>query len=66
MTTATDIIEKLDIDLATATPEELQSAIYALEDGEALKNLGLNDEDIPAIEKAYTAIEDALAKALTA
>jgi hypothetical protein len=60
MTTATDIIEKLDIDLETATAEELQSKIYALEDGEALKVMGLGDDDIPAIEEAYTLIENAL------
>jgi len=58
--TAKSVLEKLDIDLATATPEELQSALYALEDGEALKNLGLTDEDIPAIEQAYDDLQYAL------
>lgn len=49
--------------LEEATAEQLQQAIYALQDGEALKYMGLGDEDIPAIEEAYTAIEEALDKA---
>jgi hypothetical protein len=60
MTTASAIIEKLDINLETATAEELQSKLFALEDGEALKFMGFGDEDIPAIEEAYTLIENAL------
>jgi archaellum component FlaC len=61
MTNAANILEKLDINLETSTAGELKAARDALEDGEALKHLGLTDEDIPAIEAAYTAIENALA-----
>ena len=61
MTNTANILEKLDINLETSTAEELKAARDALEDGEALKRLGLTDEDIPAIEAAYTAIENALA-----
>ncbi len=61
MTSAANILEKLDINLETSTAGELKAARDALEDGEALKHLGLTDEDIPAVEAAYTAIENVLA-----
>lgn len=61
MTNAANILEKLDINLETSTAGELKAARDALDDVEALKHLGLTDEDIPAIEAAYTAIENTLA-----
>jgi len=56
---AITVIEKLDLPmtLGEASKEDLKSALYALEDGEALNHIGLHDENIPEIEEAYTAIE---------
>jgi len=58
------VIEKLDLplNLEEASEEELKSSIYALEDGEALKYMGFDDDNIPEIEEAYMALEKELLK----
>lgn len=57
MTTAHDIIEAiaadLGLDASALTAEDRRRIRYALEDGEALAAMGLDDADQEAVEEAH-------------
>lgn len=58
--TAQDLIEKLTDSSLTHIDdviENIQSAIYALEDGAALTYLGVNDDDQGIVEEAHNKLK---------
>ena len=67
--TAQMILDRMDClpdghHLETANAEQIKSAIDALCDGEYLAHEGYEDEDIPAIEEAMSALEAAYDRAI--
>lgn len=59
---ATDIITLLIDDLGLTvdamTADDWQRVLYGLEDGEALAELGLSDDDQEAVEEAHSIAEE--------
>lgn len=60
MTTYIQKTEKEVIDIVLENSEDLQSAVYALEDGEALLFMGFTDADQEAIEGAHDILRERL------
>ncbi len=54
--TAREVIDYIVDDYRAGEEIELQTIVNVLEDGEALSNLGLTDDDQPAIERAHAAV----------